>query len=99
MPNERRVPSPLPRPGRGRRRPEPDRYGFRLLALGGDLGRVVRAARPTGDLGPEPDQPVVLAAHHALLHRDQRVVGDLDVLWADFSAALGDVAVAQAEVV
>src|SRR5215831_10999281 len=50
-------------------------------------------------LGAEPDQRIVLAAHHALLHRDQRVVGDLDVLRADLGAALGDVAVAEAEVV
>jgi hypothetical protein len=31
-----------------------------------------------------------------LLHRDQRVVGDLDVFRADLGAALGDVALAQA---
>src|SRR4051812_45341605 len=32
------------------------------------------------DLVAEPDQRVVLAVDHALLHGDQRVVGDLDVL-------------------
>src|SRR6266851_5845818 len=58
-------------------------------------GVVVRAA---GDLGAQPDQRVVLAADHPFLHRDQRVVGDLDVLRADLGAALGDVAEAEAEV-
>ena len=51
--------------------------GF-LGPLAAGLGGIgVRAA---GDLAAEPDQRVVLAAGHALLHRDQRVVGDLDVL-------------------
>ena len=46
----------------------------------------------------EPHDRVVLAVGDALLHRDQRVVGDLDVLGAHLGAALGDVAVAQTEV-
>ena len=44
----------------------------------------------------EPHQRVVLAVDDALLHRDHRVVGDLDVLGADLGAALGDVAVPEA---
>ena len=66
------------------------------------LARYLRGAgvaRPAGDLAAQPDQRVVLAAGHPLLHRDQRVVGDLDVLRADLGAALGDVAVAEPEVV
>src|SRR5579859_6268841 len=56
-------------------------------------------SRTSRDLGSEPHQRVVLAPGHALLHRDQRVVSDLDVLRAYFGAAFGDVAVAQPEVV
>src|SRR5439155_21600588 len=48
------------------------------------------------DLAAEPDQRVVPAVDDALLHRDDRVVGDLDVFRADLGAALGDVAVAEA---
>ena len=44
----------------------------------------------------QPDQRVVLRVDDALLHRDDRVVGDLDVLGADLGAALGDVAHAEA---
>src|SRR6185503_17939258 len=42
---------------------------------------------------------VVEAVYHALLEGDNRVVGDVDVLGADFGAALGDIAVAEAELV
>src|SRR5215831_15355337 len=66
-------------------------------ALARDRRGVVLAA--AGDLGAQPDQRVVLAAGHPFLHRDQRIVGDLDVLRTDLGAALGDVAVAEAEVV
>src|SRR5512139_4140110 len=48
------------------------------------------------DLRAQPDDRVVLPVHDALLHRDDRVVGDLDPLGADLGAALGDVAHAQA---
>ena len=34
--------------------------------------------------------------HHALLERDDRIVGDVDVFGADLGAALGDVAEPQA---
>src|SRR6476660_7253372 len=44
------------------------------------------------DLRAQPHERVVVTADHALLHRDDRVVGDLDVLGADLGAALGDVA-------
>src|ERR1700689_5066213 len=63
----------------------------------GDLGGVFVGA--AADLVAEPDQGVVLAADHAFLHRDDRVVGDLDVLRAYLGAAFGDVAVAKAEVI
>src|SRR5438094_2427295 len=36
-----------------------------------------------------------MRGHHALLERDDRVVGDVDIFRADLSAALGDVAVAE----
>src|SRR5919201_1849915 len=39
---------------------------------------------------------VVAAVDHPLLQRDDRVVGDVDVLRADLAAALGDVAHADA---
>ncbi len=58
-----------------------------------------RRLRPPRDLRAEPHQRVEPPSGHALLHRDDRVVGDLDVLGADLGAALGDVAEAQAEVV
>ena len=45
------------------------------------------------------EQRVVAAVGDALLERDERVVGDVDVLGAHLGAALGDVAVAQAVVV
>src|SRR5215469_2003896 len=45
----------------------------------------------------QPDHRVVFAVGDSFLHRDQRVVGDLDVFRAHLGAALGDVAVAQAE--
>src|SRR5262249_31087080 len=44
---------------------------------------------------PEPHHRIVLAIGRALLERDERIVGDLDVLGADLGAALGDVAEAQ----
>src|ERR1700691_6139805 len=68
------------------------------LVLRRDRGGALRG-RTAGDLRAEPDDRVVPAARHALLHRDQRVVRDLDVLGADLGAALGDVAVPEAEVI
>src|SRR5437660_1263385 len=44
------------------------------------------------DLPPEPGDRIVPDVDDALLQRDDRVVGDRDVLGADFRAALGDVA-------
>src|SRR6476659_4300866 len=52
---------------------------------------------PLEELAAQPDDGVVLTVGDAFLHRDQRIIGDLDVLGADFGAALGDVAVAEAE--
>src|SRR5947209_5508947 len=51
---------------------------------------------PPADLRTQPGQRVVLPVDDALLHRDERVVGDVDALRADLAAALGDVAVAEA---
>src|SRR5262249_45178225 len=45
-----------------------------------------------GDLAEEPQDRVVVPVDHALLERDDAVVGDVDVLRADLGAALGDVA-------
>src|SRR3954447_23983347 len=61
-----------------------------------DLGPGVPVLVPDADLVAEPHQGVVGAVDHAFLHRDDRVVGDVDALGADLRAALGDVAVAQA---
>src|SRR6204780_2292862 len=47
------------------------------------------------DLPAEPGHRVVVGVHHALLHRDDAVVGDLDVLRAHLGAAFGDVAQTQ----
>src|SRR5581483_1408438 len=48
------------------------------------------------ELVAEPHHGVVLAVDHPLLHRDECVVGDLDVFRTDLGAALGDVAEAEA---
>src|SRR5689334_429001 len=68
---------------------------------GSGLARYLRGVLmgPAADLVAQPDQRVVLAPDHSFLQRDQRVVGDLDVLRADLGAALGDVAVAEAEII
>jgi len=52
-------------------------------------------AAATGELAPDPHDRIVVFGDHALLERDDRVVGDLDRFRADVGAALGDVAVAQ----
>src|SRR3954447_823390 len=57
------------------------------------LDLVARVA--PADLGAQPGDRVVLAVHDAFLHRDDRVVGDVDALGADLRAALGDVAHAE----
>lgn len=49
------------------------------------------------DLAAKPADGVVLHVGDALLEGNQRIVGDVNVLRADLSAALGDVAVAQPE--
>src|SRR6478672_1675368 len=71
--------------------------GWRLPELGGrvlrsDLGPAVVVLVADADLVAEPDERVELPVDHALLHRDDRVVGDLDALGAHLGAALGDVA-------
>src|SRR5262245_53471198 len=57
-----------------------------------DLVAAGAVLRAQADLRTEPDHRVVLAVDHPFLHRDDRVVGDVDALRAHFGAALGDVA-------
>src|ERR1700712_4644268 len=48
-------------------------------------------------LAPEHlGERIVLPVDHAFLQRNDGVVGDLDVLWTDLTAAFGDVAQAEA---
>jgi len=42
------------------------------------------------DLGAQPNQRVILLVHDAFLHRNDRVVGDLDVLGADLRNLCGE---------
>src|ERR1700730_16371372 len=42
---------------------------------------------------PEPAKRIVKFIHHALFQRNDSVVRDLDVLWANLRATFGDVAV------
>src|SRR6185369_15091947 len=51
------------------------------------------------EFAPDPLDRVVELVDDPFLERDDRVVGDLDVLRADLGAALGDVAVADAATV
>src|SRR5690348_4485773 len=62
-------------------RPDAKPRGLKSSCLAGDLRGVL--VGPAADLVAQPDQRVVLAPHHPFLQRDQRVVGDLDVLRAD----------------
>ena len=43
------------------------------------------------DQSPKPGQRIVELVHHALLERDDGVVGDGDPIGTDLGAALGDV--------
>src|SRR6202034_1909905 len=54
-----------------------------------------RALVAPPDLAAEPGHRVIGGVHHPFFHRDDGVVGDLDVLGADLGAALGDVAHAE----
>src|SRR5438093_237780 len=58
-----------------------------------------RVVAPAGEPPPDHLDRVVVAVGDTLLERDDRVVGDLDVLGADLGAALRDVAVADTAVV
>src|SRR6476620_9827403 len=70
--------------------------GYRPVLAECDHFHCHRPARPSAlaqaDLRAEPDERVVVAADDSLLHRDDRVVGDFDVLGADLRTALRDVA-------
>ena len=81
--------------GIGRSRPlgtsgEGRRPGVGPAAAGRSLAR---------QLPPDHLDRVVILVGDPFLERDDRVVGDLDVLRADLGAALGDVAVAEAEII
>src|SRR6478672_6341939 len=57
------------------------------------------ALRTATDLRAQPRDRVEPAVHDPLLQRDDAVVSEVDALRAHLAAALGDVAVAQPEVV
>ena len=57
---------------------------------------VLKNTLALSDYRAQPAQWIVFLIDHALLHRNNRVVGDANVLWADLGAALGDVAHSQA---
>src|SRR2546426_6338195 len=63
------------------------------------VGRRSCRPAPSGHLAPDHLDGIVVAIGDPLLERDDRVIGDLDVLRADLGAALRDVAVADAAVV
>src|SRR5690606_29511791 len=91
-PRQRRTPArgpdrgadPAGRPGEG----ESDLSGPRQS---GKLSGLLRTEHPE-----EPGDRIEELVHHALLQRDDRIIGDGDVLRADLGAALGDVAEADA---
>src|SRR5688572_33454508 len=76
--------------------PSDERAGTRGHPVPARRRSVLRSAP---DLRPEERERVELAVHHALLERDDSVVGEVDVLRAHLAAALGDVAVAEPELV
>src|SRR5438132_5533326 len=65
------------------------------------VSEAIRRSRPrllpAAELAEEPDDGVEVVGH-PLLHGDDAVVGDVNVLGADLAAALGDVAEADARV-
>src|ERR1035441_149802 len=75
-----------PRPTR-RRRAARRRTGGSGRAPAPGHGVAVAAESPS-----QPPQRIPVAVGEPLLHRDDGVVGDVDVLGADVAAALGDVA-------
>src|SRR5439155_15485018 len=81
-------------------RPRPAQHDPRSAAVGGRLpwdGLPGASFRATAEELPPGDLDwVVISIGHPLLERDDRVVGDFDVLRADLRAAFGDVAVADA---
>src|SRR4051794_18536550 len=77
-------------------RESPGESGYRLLAILPAIACWPFFRLSPEELATQPHDGVVLLVCDALLHGDQRVVGDLDVLWAHLGAALGDVAQAEA---
>src|SRR4051794_39916009 len=71
-------------------------FGSSAIAVSSDLVSAGAVLRAQADLGAQPDDRVELPVDDALLHRDDRVVGDVDAFGADLGAALGDVAQADA---
>jgi hypothetical protein len=45
---------------------------------------------------PNPAEGIIKFIHHPLLQRDDRVIGDLNILRANFCAALRDIAITDA---
>src|SRR6266568_2119682 len=54
-------------------------------------------ALPPEELLDQPEERIEIAVHHALLERDDAIVGDLDVLRTDVGATARDVAQPRAE--
>src|SRR6266550_127036 len=74
----------------------PDGEALRIRRAGRPIGVLGLAGPPGPELASNPCHRVVDVCRHALFQRDDRVVGDLDVLGANLLAALGDVAHAHA---
>src|ERR1035437_7295908 len=68
-----------------------------ITAPAASLGRrlLPRLGAGAAQLARHPLHRVPMGVGHPLLERDDRVVGDVDVLGAELGAALGDVAVAE----
>ena len=90
---------PLPassRPGRGCQ-PRDLRYGSGISGASRGIAVSGAGCGPHGvATTAAPAERVIALVRGALLHRDDRVIGDLDVGRADLGTALGDVAQAQA---
>jgi hypothetical protein len=49
------------------------------------------------DLADKHEQRIIIIIHNPLLERDDGVVGDVDIFWTNFGAALGDIAEPEAQ--
>ena len=73
--------------------------GIKRSAAVGAGGLPVEPQTAQLNIRNKPAERIVELIHHALLQRNDRVVGDLDFFRTHLGAALGDVAVADAEIV